>query len=95
MRRDSSSIVLVVANLGTTPLTGAHVFAQPFVGPAEFQVRDLLTGEVVGRHWVAGDVIPSAFTPIQALAPMRTYVLGIEFLRRPARRVADPRSRIR
>jgi len=36
-------------------------------------------------------VSPSAFIPIQTLAPMHTYVLGVELLRRlPGRRPGSP-----
>ena len=83
LRRDGTHIVLVVANLGTTPLSNVTVSSKDGVLPvARYVSRDLLGGAVAAPLQVGRDGAVRAHLAVATLAPMQTYVLE---LRRSAR----------
>ena len=78
LRRDGARIVLVVANLGKTPLTGVTVSSRDRAVPAaRYQVIDLLTGVAATSLDVAADGRLRGYVPFATLSPRRTYVLEL------------------
>jgi glycosidase len=83
LRRDGATTVLVVSNLGTSPLTGVSVSSpERAIAPARYAMRDLLAASDAAPLTVGADGRLSAYAPFATLAPRRTYVIAL----RPSRR---------
>ena len=78
LRRDRDKVVLVVANLGTTPLAGVSVSSSGPVLPAGSHAPAGLLGTPVGRLLqVRADGTIRAYVPVPTLAPMRAYIFQL------------------
>ena len=78
VRRDGSRMVLVVANLGTTPLS--NVALSSAVGGLSagiFRMRELLAGGTVGDVTVERGGNLRDYVPMSALAPMQAYIFEL------------------
>jgi len=83
LRRDGANIVLVVANVGKTPLAAVTVSSEArVVSPARYNANDLLGGVAAARLDVGADGRIAAYAPFSTLQPRRSYVLAL----RPATR---------
>ena len=82
LRRRGSSIVLVVANLTTGPLTGVTVSSDDGVLPAgPWTMRQLVGGRTTARLTIGAGGRLDAFSPVPALAPLEGYVFALSKLR--------------
>ena len=78
LRRDGARVVLVVANLATTPRPGVTVSsADRALAPARYTTRDLLSGQLAAALDVAADGRVRAFAPRATLDARRTYVIEL------------------
>jgi alpha-amylase len=78
LRRDSTRVVLVVANLDKAPLTGVAISSGDGVlSSGRHAVRELLGGAPAAVLDVGSDGRIRAYVPVPTLAPMQTYVLEI------------------
>ena len=78
IRRDGNRVVLVVANLGPTPLSSVSLStAERSVPPGTFMLTELLGGPSAAELRVGADGRLQGYVPIPTLAPMQTYVLEI------------------
>src|SRR6185369_1094564 len=74
LRRDGAHVVLVVANLATTPRAGVTLATGDAALPAaRYTTRDLLGGGAGGPLTIGVDGRVNAYVPIATLAPRRTY----------------------
>ena len=82
-RRAGSRVVLVVTNLGTTPLSSVTVASTERLLPAgRYAAVDLLDGTRAAVLDIGADGLVRDYAPLATLAPMHSYVLE---LRRVAR----------
>jgi alpha-amylase len=78
LRRSANGTVLVVANLGKTPLTGVTVSSsERALAPSRYAASDLLGGTEAARVEVGADGRIAAYTAYATLQPRRTYVLAL------------------
>jgi alpha-amylase len=78
LRRDGARVVLIVANLATTPRPGVTVSsADRALAPARYTTRDLLSGQLAASLDVAADGRVRAFAPRATLDARRTYVIEL------------------
>jgi alpha-glucosidase len=78
LRRDGANVVLVIANLGKTPLSGVAVSSgERAIPQARYAVNDLLAGGDAARLDVEADGRLRGYTPLATLEPQRTYVLEL------------------
>jgi glycosidase len=83
LRRDGANVVLVVANLGTTPLSGVTVSSKQGAVPlGRYAARDLLGGAAGPELDAAADGSLRAYAPMATLAPLQAYVLELKPVRR-------------
>ena len=83
LRRDGQRAVLVIANLGTTPLTGVTVTSPDRAVPAGRYTPSSLLGGPSGRPLrVRSNGRISGYVPLASIGPLETHVLE---LRRPLR----------
>jgi alpha-amylase len=83
LRRDGANVVLVVANLGTTPLSGVTVSSNQGAVPiGRFATRDLLGGAVGAELDASADGTLREYVPVATLAPLQAYVLELKAVRR-------------
>jgi glycosidase len=83
VRRSGANTVLVVANLGKTPLSGVSVSSmERSIAPGRYSASDLLGGADASPLEVGADGRIVSYAPVPTLAPRRSYVLS---LRRRAR----------
>ncbi|MEP6729793.1 MAG: alpha-amylase family glycosyl hydrolase [bacterium] len=79
LRKDGAHVVLVVANLGTSPLSGVAIKSKAGVVTARrHPVKDLLGGVAVAPLVAGSDGALTAYVPLASLAPMQTYILEIK-----------------
>jgi hypothetical protein len=78
LRRDRSRTVLVIANLGTKPLTGVAISSPGEALQSGRYAASALYGRASGAPLqVAADGRLTAYAPIATLGPMQTYVLAL------------------
>ncbi|MDB4881921.1 MAG: alpha amylase catalytic region [Gemmatimonadetes bacterium] len=78
LRRDGANVVLVVANLGKTPLSGVTISSTDRPIPiARYSATDLLTGAAASPLNVGEDGRLRAYAPLSTLSARRTYVLEL------------------
>jgi alpha-amylase len=78
LRRDGARVVLVIANLGKTPLTGVTVSStERAVGATRYRATDLLSGGAAATLDVAADGRLRGYVPFATLSPRRSYVLEL------------------
>ena len=78
VRRDGSHMVLVVANLGTTPLS--NVMLSSAVGGLSaglFRAKDLLGGSAGADITIERGGNLQGYAPLPTLAPMQAYVFEL------------------
>ena len=78
LRREGTHVVLVVANLGRTPLAGVTISSREGILPAaRYSASDLLGGPAAAVLDIGPGGGMHAYAPLATLAPMQTYVLEI------------------
>ena len=78
LRRDGTHVVLVVANLGRTPLAGVTISSREGILPAaRYSASDLLGGTAATVLDIGAGGGMQAYAPLATLAPMQTYVLEL------------------
>jgi glycosidase len=78
LRRDGGRVVLVVANLATTPRAGVTISSSDSVLPAvRYRARDLLGGGAGNVLNIGTPGRMTAYAPLATLAPRRTYVFDL------------------
>ena len=78
LRRDGTRVVLVLANLGATPVSGAAVSAPAGVLPATgASPRSLLGGVAAAPPRPAADGSVNGWVPVPTLAPMEGYLFDL------------------
>jgi glycosidase len=83
LRREGDRAVLVVANLGTTPLSGVMLSSQNRVLPAGlYAPSELLGGQSAAALRVRSDGRILGYVPVRSLAPMQGYLFEISARRR-------------
>jgi alpha-glucosidase len=83
IRRDGANVVLVVANLGTAPLSGVTVSSnQGAVPVGNYTARDLLGGSAGAPLDASGDGTLREYAPVATLAPLQAYILELKPVRR-------------
>ena len=82
LRREGSRLVLVVANLGSTPLSGVTISSRDgLLAAARYSAADLLGGATAARLDVAAGGAMRGYAPLATLAPMHGYVLELRPVR--------------
>ena len=82
LRRDGRRAVLVISNLGTTPLSGVTLSTSARVLPAgRYAAKRLLGGDDGATLQVASDGRVTGYLPWPILAPMQSYMLELTRLR--------------
>ena len=83
LRRDGTKVLLVVANLGRTPLSAVTISSSGGMLPAaRYAAKDLLGGGAAAAFDVGPDGGLRGYAPLATLAPMQTYVLELSRTRR-------------
>lgn len=78
VRREGDRAVLVVANLGTTPLSGVMLSSQNRILPAGlYAPNELLGGPSAASLRVRSDGRILGYVPVRSLAPMQSYLFEI------------------
>jgi glycosidase len=78
LRRRGDRVALVVANLGTTPLTGvALTSAAQVLPPGRYAPATLLSGRAAAPVTVEADGQMRDYVPLSPLAPLTAYVFDI------------------
>jgi glycosidase len=78
LRRDGDSTVLVVANLGVTPVNTVSLSSDAgALSGGSWTLRSLLGGEDAATLTVGDDGRISAYTPIRSLAPLEGYLFAL------------------
>lgn len=78
LRRDGSHAVLVVANLGTAPVSGVSVSsAAAAVAPGRYALRDLLDGRPAAPLAVPADGTVHGYVPVGTLGALQLKVLQL------------------
>lgn len=78
LRRSGDSIVLVVANLGTAPLSGVTLESKErAMREGEYEMQSPLGGGLARPLRVSVDKRVRGYVPLRVLAPMETYVFQI------------------
>ncbi len=80
LRRDGRRSVLVIANLGTTPLEGVTVALPAAVPFGRYASRDLIRGSA-GTPLSHGGIAAVPWVPVPMLAPMQSYLLELTPMR--------------
>jgi len=79
LRKDGPNVVLVVANLGNTPLTGVTVSSKQGILPsAHYTVKDLIQPTVATPLDVGTDGAMRLYAPFATLAPMQAWILELK-----------------
>ena len=79
LRRDGTHVVLVIANLGTAPLSGVSVTSRGRVlTSGHYSPTDLLGGAVTTRLDIGADGVFREYVPFATLAPMQTWALELK-----------------
>jgi glycosidase len=79
VRRDGSRMVLVVANLGTTPLSNATLStSEGGLSAGMFSLKDLLGGSAGADLTVERGGNVQGYVPMPTLAPMQTYIFELK-----------------
>ena len=79
LRRDGTHVVLVIANLGTAPLSGVSVTSRGRVlTSGHYSPTDLLGGAVTTRLDIGADGVVREYVPFATLAPMQTWALELK-----------------
>jgi alpha-amylase len=78
VRRDGSRMVLVVANLGTTPLSNVALStSEGGLSAGMFSLKDLLGGSASADLTVERGGNVQGYVPMPTLAPMQTYIFEL------------------
>ena len=77
LRRKGDQVALVVANLGTTPLTGVAVFSDARVLPSGRYTPEVLIGGPAAPLQIGADGRMRGYVPLASLAPLEAYVFDI------------------
>ena len=78
LRRDGPRVVLVVANLGTTPLPGVTISSSAGVlSSRRYAAADVLGGGAAAPFDVGADRRIEGYGPLSILAPMQAYILQL------------------
>ena len=78
LRQDGTNVVLVVANLGQSPLSGVTIRSDDAVLPAgHYSATDLLGGSAAAAFDVSAVGALRGYAPFPTLAPMQAYVLQL------------------
>ena len=78
LRHDGTNVVLVVANLGQSPLSGVTIGSDDAVLPAgHYSATDLLGGSAAAAFDVSAVGALRGYAPFPTLAPMQAYVLQL------------------
>ena len=78
VRRDGTHMVLVVANLGTTPLSNVALSSDAGgLSAGVFRIKDLLSGSAGAELTVERGGNVRGYVPLATLAPMQTYVFEL------------------
>lgn len=78
LRQDGTNVVLVVANLGQSPLSGVTIGSDDAVLPAgHYSATDLLGGSAAAAFDVSAVGALRGYAPFPTLAPMQAYVLQL------------------
>jgi hypothetical protein len=78
VRRDGSHMVLVIANLGTTPLANVALSApEGGLSAGVFRLKDLLGGTAGVDFTVERGGNVQGYVPLATLAPMQTYIFEL------------------
>ncbi len=84
LRRDGTNVVLVIANLGATPLSGVSLSTTPGAIPeGKYGARDLLGSGHADALEVGADGALHGYAPLATLAPMQTWILQLTSAARP------------
>ena len=90
LRRDSTQVVLVVANLGVKTARGVAIDGATGLSRRDYALRALFgDARLTRRMRVAANGSVSGFIPLDALAPMHGYIF--ELTHRPRRGTLTPR----
>ncbi|MDH3456088.1 MAG: alpha-amylase family glycosyl hydrolase [Gemmatimonadota bacterium] len=78
VRREGNRSVLVVANLGTTPLSSVRLSSETRVLPAgRYDAQNLLGGPQGASLTVRGDGRIDSYVPLRSLGSLESYVFGL------------------
>jgi hypothetical protein len=78
LRRDGNHVALIVANLGTTPLSGVALSSDESVLPPGQYTPDALLGEQPAATLEVGaDGRLRGYVPVAELAPLHAYVFHV------------------
>jgi glycosidase len=78
VRKDSSQLALVIANLGRTPVEGVTLSStEPVSDARHYAVRNLLDGPSAQPLEVANDGRLTGYLPLPVLAPRQAYVFEL------------------
>jgi hypothetical protein len=78
LRRDGSRAVLVIANLGSTSLSGITLSSSERILPAgRYRARSLLGGPPAAAFRLEADGMLRAYLPLDTLAPRQSYLFEI------------------
>jgi alpha-amylase len=78
LRQDGKHTVLVLANLGRTPLDGVSLSTTARVLPAgRWMLRDMLGGSIAAPLRIAADGRISGYRPLPALPPTTGYLFEL------------------
>jgi glycosidase len=78
LRRSNDGVVLVVANLGTAPLTSVNVSSEErALAAGRYTARALVGAPNAQSLRVGSDGRIKSYVPLRSLAPMETYLLEL------------------
>ncbi|MEO5817683.1 MAG: alpha-amylase family glycosyl hydrolase, partial [Gemmatimonadaceae bacterium] len=84
LRRNGTNVVLVVANLGTTPLTGVTISSKEGTLPmGKYAAKDLLGVPGMVALEVESDGALREYAPLPTLAPLQSWILELKVTVRP------------
>ena len=77
-RRDGDRVLIIIANLASTPMRGVEISSDGGRLPAgTWHVRDLLSGSIVAPVEIAADGQLRGYEPLRELSPLEGYVLEL------------------
>ena len=84
LRRDGKRAILVVVNLGASPLTGVRLSSTGAVLPAgRYLAKTLLGGKAAAQLRVATDGSIQTYIPLPMIRPMASHLFELELISRP------------
>jgi alpha-amylase len=78
LRRDGDRVVLVVANLSPTPLTGVNLTSSDAIlGAGQYAARTMLGGQPAAQLRVTSDRRIRSYVPVRSLVPFESVVIEL------------------